>query len=77
MVWLVAGTFYGHTSMVLTNILSRPAAGCWLLKAPLHSLYLETLLRTYPDARVIVTQRGGQTHSTAIQHAYRYCILAI
>ena len=30
---------------------------CWLLKAPLHSFYPEVLLRTYPDARIVVTHR--------------------
>lgn len=31
--------------------------GCWLLKAPLHSLYMAALLQTYPNAKVIVTHR--------------------
>lgn len=29
----------------------------WVLKAPMHSLYLEALLETYPDARLIQTHR--------------------
>jgi hypothetical protein len=29
----------------------------WVLKAPMHSLYLEALLDTYPDARLIQTHR--------------------
>ena len=29
----------------------------WVLKAPMHSLYLDALLQTYPDARLIQTHR--------------------
>jgi len=35
---------------------SNPGAR-WVLKAPMHSLYLGALLETYPDARVIQTHR--------------------
>ena len=29
----------------------------WVLKAPMHSLYIEALLETYPDAKVVQTHR--------------------
>lgn len=36
----------------------HPPSTHWLLKAPLHSLYIESLLKLYPDARIIVTHRS-------------------
>jgi hypothetical protein len=35
----------------------RPAPGHWLLKWPLHSIAIETLLRTFPDAVIVQTHR--------------------
>lgn len=29
----------------------------WVLKSPIHSLYMDSLLEQYPDARIIVTHR--------------------
>lgn len=47
-----------HKQMIqLLSHKYRPKS-CWLLKAPLHSFYPEVLLKTYPDARIIVTHRN-------------------
>merc|ERR1712137_265508 len=34
-----------------------PALSHWVLKAPVHSTYLDDLMKQYPDARVILTHR--------------------
>jgi hypothetical protein len=47
---------------------SSPGAR-WVLKAPMHSLYLGALLETYPDARII------QTHRNPVQSLGSLCSL--
>lgn len=39
------------------QVLQADAPGTWNLKMPSHSLWLETLLKVYPDARFIWTHR--------------------
>jgi hypothetical protein len=39
------------------QILQADAPGVWNLKMPSHALYLDTLLETYPDARLIWSHR--------------------
>lgn len=46
-----------HKQLIQLLSLKYQPKSCWLLKAPLHSLYPEVLLKTYPDARIIVTHR--------------------
>lgn len=43
------------------QLLQADAPGTWNLKMPSHALYLETLLETYPDARLIWTHRDPLT----------------
>ena len=46
-----------HKQLIQLLSLRYQPKSCWLLKAPLHSFYPEVLLKTYPDARIIVTHR--------------------
>jgi hypothetical protein len=39
------------------QLLQADAPGVWSLKQPSHALWLETLLKTYPDARLVWTHR--------------------
>ncbi|MGI9292902.1 MAG: sulfotransferase family protein [Pseudomonadales bacterium] len=43
------------------QVLQADAPGVWNLKMPSHSLWLETLLETYPDARLVWTHRDPLT----------------
>lgn len=43
------------------QVLQANAPGTWNLKMPSHSLWLETLLQTYPDARLVWTHRDPLT----------------
>jgi hypothetical protein len=39
------------------QLLQAEAPGIWNLKMPSHALYIETLLKVYPDARLVWTHR--------------------
>lgn len=43
------------------QVLQAEAPGVWNLKQPSHGLWLETLLKTYPDARLVWTHRDPLT----------------
>ena len=43
------------------QLLQADAPGTWALKAPSHALWLDTLLRVYPDARIVWTHRDPFT----------------
>lgn len=43
------------------QLLQADAPGIWNLKMPSHALWLETLLETYPDARLVWTHRDPLT----------------
>jgi hypothetical protein len=43
------------------QLLQADAPGVWNLKQPSHGLWLETLLKVYPDARLIWTHRDPLT----------------
>ncbi len=43
------------------QVLQADAPGIWNLKMPSHALFLETLLKVYPDARLIWTHRDPYT----------------
>ncbi|HTZ69968.1 MAG TPA: sulfotransferase [Acetobacteraceae bacterium] len=43
------------------QLLQSEAPGIWNLKMPSHALYLDTLLKVYPDARLIWTHRDPFT----------------
>ena len=43
------------------QLLQSEAPGIWNLKMPSHALYLDTLIETYPDARLIWTHRDPFT----------------
>ena len=43
------------------QVLQADAPGTWNLKMPSHSLWLETVLKVYPDARLIWTHRDPLT----------------
>jgi hypothetical protein len=43
------------------QLLQADAPGVWNLKMPSHALYLDTLLKIYPDARLIWTHRDPLT----------------
>ncbi len=49
-------TYQWHRRALRLLQASNPGAR-WVLKAPMHSLFLGALLETYPDARVIQTHR--------------------
>jgi hypothetical protein len=43
------------------QVLQSQAPGTWNLKMPSHALWLETLLKIYPDARLVWTHRDPLT----------------
>ncbi len=43
------------------QVLQADAPGTWNLKMPSHALFLETLLKVYPDARLVWTHRDPLT----------------
>jgi hypothetical protein len=43
------------------QLLQADAPGVWNLKMPSHALYLQTLLKVYPDARLVWTHRDPIT----------------
>jgi hypothetical protein len=47
---------YAYERMVLQVLQSR-APGTWSLKMPSHAVHIETLLATYPDARIVWAHR--------------------
>lgn len=47
---------YAYERMVLQILQSR-APGTWSLKMPSHAVHIETLLATYPDARIVWAHR--------------------
>ena len=47
---------YHETFLHLLNSVDRPHSH-WLLKSPVHSFYLDTLLRHYPTAKLIMVHR--------------------
>jgi hypothetical protein len=51
------------------QVLQADAPGVWNLKLPSHSLWLETLLKIYPDARLVCTHRDPLTATSS------YCSL--
>jgi hypothetical protein len=51
----VTSTYAYHKRYL--QLLQSQAPGIWNLKMPSHALFLETLLKTYPDARLIWTHR--------------------
>jgi hypothetical protein len=48
---------YHETFLRMLNSVDAPSSH-WLLKAPAHLLYLDTLLRHYPNAAMIMTHRS-------------------
>ena len=51
---------FQHHRRVL-QILQSQTTGTWCLKMPAHALYIDTVLATYPDARIIWTHRDPAT----------------
>jgi hypothetical protein len=49
-------TYEWHRRALVFLQASRPGMQ-WVLKAPAHSLYIDALFATYPDARVVYTHR--------------------
>ncbi|CAN7444832.1 sulfotransferase [Phenylobacterium sp. LjRoot225] len=47
------------------QVLQADAPGVWNLKMPSHALWLETLLKTYPDARLLWTHRDPLTATSS------------
>jgi hypothetical protein len=43
------------------QLLQAQAPGVWSLKQPSHGLWIDTLLKTYPDARLVWTHRDPLT----------------
>lgn len=61
--WLFStdmGSAYRYHKRFL-QLLQADAPGVWNLKMPSHALWLETLVETYPDARLIWTHRDPYT----------------
>jgi hypothetical protein len=48
---------YHETFLRVMNSVDKPSSH-WLLKTPLHTLYLDALLRQYPHAALIMTHRS-------------------
>ena len=48
---------YGEYRRLLQYLSWRSPGERWVLKAPMHLLYLETLLDTFPDACIVQTHR--------------------
>lgn len=48
------------------QLLQADAPGIWNLKMPSHALFLETLLKVYPDARLIWTHRDPFTAASSL-----------
>lgn len=55
-----ASSSYAYHKRFL-QLLQADAPGVWNLKMPSHGLWLETLLKTYPDARLVWTHRDPLT----------------
>jgi hypothetical protein len=55
----VRSTYAYHKRFL--QLLQADAPGVWNLKMPSHGLWLETLLETYPDARLVWTHRDPLT----------------
>jgi hypothetical protein len=55
---------YNYERMVLQVLQSR-APGTWSLKMPSHAVHIETLLATYPDARIVWAHRDPFTSTTS------------
>ncbi len=51
---------YLHYKRQLQVMMYRPRRAHWLSKTPAHMFFLDALLRTFPDARVILTHRDPQ-----------------
>jgi hypothetical protein len=47
------------------QLLQADAPGIWNLKMPSHGLYLQTILRVYPDARLVWTHRDPLTATSS------------
>ncbi|TAL02290.1 MAG: sulfotransferase [Rhodospirillaceae bacterium] len=48
------------------QLLQADAPGTWNLKMPSHALYIPTLLKVYPDARLIWTHRDPYTAASSL-----------
>jgi hypothetical protein len=57
---LDVGTTYAYHRRFL-QALQADAPGVWNLKMPSHALYLDALIETYPDARLVWTHRDPLT----------------
>ena len=55
----VTSTYRYHKRFL--QLLQADAPGVWNLKQPSHALWLETLLKIYPDARLVWTHRDPYT----------------
>ena len=55
----VTSTYRYHKRYL--QLLQSQAPGTWNLKMPSHALFLETLLKVYPDARLVWTHRDPLT----------------
>ena len=47
---------YAYERLVLQMLQSR-APGIWSLKMPSHAVHIESLLSTFPDARIVWAHR--------------------
>jgi len=55
----LTSTYHYHKRFL--QLLQADAPGIWNLKMPSHSLWLETLMKVYPDARLVWTHRDPFT----------------
>jgi len=55
----LSSTYQYHKRFL--QLLQAEAPGVWNLKKPSHALWIETLLKTYPDARLVWTHRDPLT----------------
>ena len=55
----VSSTYAYHKKFL--QLLQADAPGVWNLKMPSHALWIQTLLKTYPDARLVWTHRDPLT----------------
>jgi hypothetical protein len=56
-----ARSAYAWHRRALRYLQAHTPDGRWVLKAPMHSLYIDALMEAYPDARLVQTHRDPTT----------------
>lgn len=51
---------YAYHKRILKLLQWKTPAKRWVLRSPIHSLHMNALLKTYPDARFVITHRQAE-----------------